>query len=102
MPWPNCLGFVGEQSVSGGRRVFAITGAQLSTNETRVAYEIMEYQTKHEVSLNGGLSFNTSYVPLEPSKIGPLTEAMQAQITAGLEMIRNRIHQALGDVTESP
>jgi tetratricopeptide (TPR) repeat protein len=102
MPWSNCLGFVGEQSVSGGRRVFAITGAQLSTNETRVAYEIMEYQTKHEVSLNGGLSFNTSYVPLEPSKIGPLTEAMQAQITAGLELIRNRIHQALGDVTESP
>jgi hypothetical protein len=96
LPWPDSFAVVGRQEFSGGVRQCVIVGAQTGENETRILFTVMEYKTKHDVSLNGGLTFNTSYVPLHPSEVGELTDKMKTQIAEGIQIVTGRIQQAIG------
>ncbi|MFZ1072254.1 MAG: hypothetical protein WAO21_02355 [Verrucomicrobiia bacterium] len=94
--WPDTFAIVGRQDFLGGLRQCVIVGAQTGENETRILFTVMEYKTKHDVSLNGGLAFNTSYIPLHPSEVGELTDKMKAQIAEGIQIVTARIQQAIG------
>jgi hypothetical protein len=76
-------------------RQCVVVGAQTGENETRILFTVMEYKTKHDVSFQGGLTFNTSYIPLHPSQVGELTDKMKAQIDEGIQIVTARIQQAI-------
>ena len=94
--WTNSFVLVCEQTPSGGLRTCVIAGAQVGENETHIAYEVIEYQSKRSVSFDGHLMITTSYVALHPSKVTALTDAMTAQIEDGLQLVKTRIQQAVG------
>ena len=77
-------------------RKIVIAGAKINDNETRVLFKVLEYTSKHDVSLSGGLSFNTSFAPLHEPEIGELTPKMKAQIEDGLRMATERIQGVIG------
>jgi tetratricopeptide (TPR) repeat protein len=85
-----------RQEVSGGYRYCVIAGAQTGDKGTHFFFKVMEYKNKHSVTLTGGLSFNTSFVPLDPSRIAELTEKEKAQIKDGAVMVEERIRRAVG------
>jgi hypothetical protein len=95
LPWPDSFAIVGRQEFSGGLRQCVVVGAQTGENETRILFTVMEYKTKHDVSFQGGLTFNTSYIPLHPSQVGELTDKMKAQIDEGIQIVTARIQQAI-------
>jgi hypothetical protein len=96
LPWPDSFAITGRQELPGGLRQCVIVGAQTGENETYILFMVIEYKTKHDVSLGGGLTFNTSYIPLHPSQVGELTEKMKAQIAEGIQIVTARIQQAIG------
>ena len=77
-------------------RQIVIVGARINENETRILFKVMEYATKHDVSLSGGLSFNTSFAPLHEPEIGTLTPKMKMQIEDGLRLATERIQAVIG------
>ena len=96
LSWPDSFAIIGRQEFSGGMRQCVVVGAQTGENETHVMFTVLEYKTKHDVSLNGGLTFNTSYIPLHPSEVGELTDKMKAQIAEGIQIVTARIQGVLG------
>ena len=94
--WPESFGLTCQQELTGGLRKIAIAGAKINDNETRILFKVIEYTSKHDVSLSGGLSFNTSFAPLHEPEIGELTPKMKAQIEDGLRMATERIQEVIG------
>ena len=94
--WPESFGLTCQQELAGGLRKIVIAGAKINDNETRVLFKVLEYTSKHDVSLSGGLSFNTSFTPLHEPEIGELTPKMKAQIEDGLRMAAERIQGVIG------
>jgi len=84
-----------RQEVSGGYRYCVIAGAQNADNETRFFFKVMEYKKKTSVSIQGQLSFNTSYVPLDPSRMNELNEREKTQLREGAAMVEERIRRAV-------
>ena len=73
-----------------------IAGAQTGDNETRIFFKVMEYKKKTAVTFQGQLTFNTSFVPLDPSRISELSEREKAQIKDGVIIVEERIRRAVG------
>ena len=96
MSWPESFGISCKQELSGGLRKVFIAGAKINDNETRILFKVLEYTAKHDVSLSGGLTFNTSFAPLHEPEIGELTPKMKAQIEDGLRMVTERIQEVTG------
>ena len=94
--WPDSFGLTCQQELAGGLRKIVIAGAKINDNETRILFKVLEYTSKHDVSLSGGLSFNTSFAPLHEPEIGELTPKMKAQIEDGLRMATERIQGVIG------
>jgi hypothetical protein len=61
----------------------AIVAVKINENETHILFKVMEYKSKRDISLAGGLSFNTSFVPLHMPEVSELTDKMKAQIEEG-------------------
>jgi tetratricopeptide (TPR) repeat protein len=91
-PCPDAFLITGQQELpESARRSYIIAGSQTNEHEVQIIFEVLEYKTKREVSLAGGLSFNTSYVPLHPSRVGEFTEKMKVQIAEGRRIVRERL-----------
>ena len=61
---------------------------------------MVEYKKKTSVSFQGQLTINTSYVPLDPSKLGELSEREKTQVKEGAAMVEERIRRAVGQKTQ--
>ena len=93
---PEAFALSARQEVPGGSRACVIAGAQTGDGETRIFFKVMEYKKKTSVSFQGQLTFNTSYVPIDPSKANDLTEKQKAQLSQGATMVEERVRRAVG------
>jgi hypothetical protein len=93
---PQSFALVAWQEVPGGLRRAVITGMQIGDKETHVFFKVMEYKKKTSVSYQGQLTFNTSFVPLDPSRMDELSEREKAQIKEGEAMVEERMRRAVG------
>jgi tetratricopeptide (TPR) repeat protein len=96
LPWAESFGLSGQQELPGGFRRIVIAGAKINDNETHILFKVMDYTTKHDVSFSGKLTFETSYIPLHPSKVGELTPKMKTQMEDGLRLATERIQAVIG------
>jgi hypothetical protein len=102
-PKPEAYEIVGMQDVSGvlvnnGQRRCIIVCGQTTDSETEILYKVMEYETKHNVSMQGLLAFrdNIQYIPIHPSTITNMTDKLKAQLQAGVSNLTVRIQGAIG------
>jgi len=93
---PEAFAMSAWQDVPGGSRRCVIAGAQTGDKETHIFFKVMEYKKKTSVSFQGQLTLNTSYVPLDPSRISELTEREKAQVKDGATIFGERIRRAIG------
>lgn len=96
LPWTESFALGCQQKWPEGLRQIVIVGAKINDQETRILFKVLEYAPKHDVSFSGGLTFNTSFVPLHEPEIGKLTQKMKAQIEDGLRMVTEQIQKAVG------
>jgi hypothetical protein len=94
---PEAFALSASQEVPGGSRRCVIAGAQTSDKETQVFFKVMEYKKKTSMSFQGQLTFNTSYVPLDPNKLSELSEREKTQVKEGAAMVEERIRRAVGE-----
>jgi hypothetical protein len=102
-PQPETYEIVGMQDVSGvlvasGLRRCIIVCGQTTDNETEILYKVLEYGTKHNVSMPGLLAFrdDVQYIPINPSKITNMSDKLKAQLQAGVSNLTVRIQGAIG------
>ena len=102
-PKPETYEIVGVQNVSGvlvnsGLRRCIIVCGQTTDNETEILYKVMEYEAKHNVTMQGLLAFkdNIQYIPIHPTTITNMTDKMKAQLQAGVSNLTVRIQGAIG------
>jgi hypothetical protein len=93
---PQSFTVVAWQEVPGGLRRAVITGMQIGDKETRILFKVMEYKKKTSVSYQGQLILNTTFVPLDPSRIGELSEREKTQIKDGAVIVEERLRRAVG------
>lgn len=97
LSWPNSFEVSLQQELNGGQRRCVVVGVQTGEKETQIMYKVMEYASKRTVGFDNGLTFNRSFTPLHPSRIGELTDKMKAQIEEGKRVIGEKIRRALGE-----
>ena len=92
-------GFLGAGTTSGRRQCIIVCG-QAKDDETQIFYEVMEYKAKTNIPFSIGALLHTAtldhatYIPIHPSRM-PMTDALQAQLTNGVQMVTERIQQAI-------
>ena len=85
---------------TSGRRQCIIVCGQSKDDETQIFYEVMEYKAKTTVKfsianlLNTATTDNVNYIPIHPGNI-PMTDALQAELTNGVQIVTERIQQAI-------
>jgi tetratricopeptide (TPR) repeat protein len=97
---PEAFALSAFEDVPGGQRRCVIAGAQTGDKETHVFFKVVEYKKKTSMSFQGQLTFNTSYVPLDPSRMNELTEREKTQVKEGAAMVEERIRRAVGQKTQ--
>ena len=82
---------------SGGERYFVIAGAQTKDDETQILFKVMEYKTKHNVSMTGLLAFedDKEAVAINPARL-EMTAPLQARLAEGVATATTIIQGALG------
>ena len=92
-------GFLGAGTTSGRRQCIIVCG-QAKDDETQIFYEVMEYKAKTNIPFSIGALLHTAtldhatYIPIHPSRI-QMTDTLQAQLTNGVQMVTERIQQAI-------
>lgn len=79
-------------AASPAAKLISISGPEYSV----VLTNVMEYKKERSVGFDGGLSVNTSFVPLHESTVKELTETMKAQIAEGKRIVEERIQAVVG------
>jgi hypothetical protein len=100
---PDIFEIVGRQDVpglltsSGFRRCLIVCG-QASDTETRIYFKVLEYETKHNVTMTGPLAFKDQqeFIPIGPSRIPDMTEKLKAQLQTGVSNVTAQIQEAVG------
>ena len=89
---------VGNLISAGGRRKCIIVCGQTRDDETQILFKVLEYKTKHNVTMQGLLAFKDEQelVPIHPSRIPDMTDKLKAQIQAGVSNLTVRIQGAIG------
>ena len=93
-------GYLGAGTTSGRRRCLVVCG-QAKDDETQIYFKVMEYKAKTTIKfsianlLNTATIENANYIPIHPSRI-TMTDALQAQLTNGVQMVTERIEGAIG------
>jgi hypothetical protein len=89
---------VGSLISAGGRRKCIIVCGQTRDDETQILFKVLEYKTKHNVTMQGLLAFKDEQelVPIHPSRIPDMTDKLKAQIQAGVSNLTVRIQGAIG------
>jgi hypothetical protein len=97
-PQPETYEIVGQQDVSGGKRHCIIVCGQTRDDETQILFKVMEYKTKHNVTMPALLEFrdDLEYIPIHPSRITNMTDKLKAQVQAGVSNLTVRIQGAIG------
>ena len=96
-------GFLGAGTTSGRRRCVIVCG-QAKDDETQIYFKVMEYKAKTTIKfslanlLNTATTENVNYTPIHPSRI-TMTDALQAQLTNGVQSVTERIQAAIGQTT---
>ncbi len=92
-------------ATSAGGRNGVIVCAQTKDDETQILFKILEYTTEAEIKFSIGNLIGTpnavNYVPISPSRLGPLSEKLQAQLNDGVTNVTARIQGAIGQVKVS-
>lgn len=96
LEWPDSFAISVRQERAGGLRQCVVVAVQTGEGETQILIKVMEYKSKQTISFDGGLTVNTSFIPLHPSQIGVLTDKMKAQIEEGKRISEERIRGAIG------
>jgi tetratricopeptide (TPR) repeat protein len=92
-------GYLGAGTTSGKRRCLIVCG-QATDDETQIFFKVMEYKAKTTIKFSIGNLLNTAtpsnaeYIPIHPSQI-QMTDALQAQLTNGVQNVTERIQQAI-------
>ena len=104
-PKPESYEIVGMQDMSGviaasGQRRCIIVCGQTTDSETEILYKVMEYEAKHNVSMQGLLAFrdDVQYIPINPLTITNMTDKLKAQLQAGVSNLTVRIQGAVGQI----
>jgi hypothetical protein len=103
-PQPETYEIMGQQDVSvglfsvGGKRQCIIVCGQTRDDETVILFKVLEYKTKHNVTMPGLLEFrdDLEYIPIHPSRITNMTDKLKAQLQAGVSNLTLRIQGAIG------
>lgn len=84
---------------AGRRQVFIVVG-QSKLDETQIFFKVLEYKTEavNKFSIGNliGTPVAVNYVPLHSSRV-TMTEANQARVAEGVQLIKDRIKQAIGE-----
>jgi len=87
-------------ATSAGRRQCVIVGAQTKDDETQILFKVLEYKTESQIKFSIGNLIGApvavNYVPISPSRLGTLTEKLQAQLNEGVSNVTARIQGAIG------
>jgi len=87
-------------ATSAGRRDGVIVCAQTKDDETQILFKILEYKTEAQIKFSIGNLIGTpgavNYVPISPSRLGSLTEKLQARLNEGVTNLTTRIQGAIG------
>ncbi len=83
---------------AGGRRMCVMVVGQSQDDETQIIFKVLEYKTQHKVAVQGLLNFtdNVASTPVHPTRIGKLTDKMEAQLKEGVSIITECIQRAIG------
>jgi hypothetical protein len=88
---------IGILTTSGRRTCIIVCGQTTDTN-TEILFKVMEYKTKHNVTMPGLLAFkdDLEFIPIHPSRIPDMTDQLKAQVQAGVSNLTVRIEGAIG------
>jgi hypothetical protein len=93
-------GFSTFLATSAGHRVGVIVCAQTKDDETQILFKILEYKSEAQIKFSIGNLIGApvavNYVPISPSRLGPLTEKLQARLNEGVTNVTARIQGAIG------
>ena len=92
---PEAFAMSAWQDVPEGSRRCVIAGAQTGDKETHVFFKVMEYKSKSSVTFQGQLTITKSFIPLDPSRIGELTEREKTQLKEGTATVEERLRRAI-------
>jgi len=83
--------------LSGGQRVCVIVGGQTKDNETQILFKVLEYKTKHNVSMPGLLAFrdDQSTVAINAARM-EMTDKLQNRLIEGVANVTAIIELAIG------
>jgi len=83
--------------LSGGQRVCVIVGGQTKDNETQILFKVLEYKTKHNVSMPGLLAFrdDQSTVAVNAARM-EMTDKLQNRVIEGVANVTAIIQLAIG------
>jgi len=89
-------------ATSAGRRRCLIVGARINDDETQILYKVLEYKTEAAIKFSIGNLIGTpvsvNYIPISPSRLGTLTDKLQAQLNEGVSNVTARIQGAIGQI----
>jgi hypothetical protein len=87
----------GILSINGRRQCIIVCGQTTDTN-TEILFKVLEYKTKHNVSMPGLLAFrdNEEFIPINKSNIANTNDKLLAQLQAGVSNLTVRIQGAIG------
>lgn len=90
----------GILGLSGQRECIIVCGQTTDTN-TEILFKILEYKTKHNISMPGLLSFkdNQEYIPISTSRIPDMSDKLKDQVQAGVSNLTVRIQEAIGQTS---
>jgi tetratricopeptide (TPR) repeat protein len=87
-------------ATSAGRRVCLIVGARTRNDETQILFKILEYKTeaaiKYSIGNLIGAPVSVNYVAIHPSRMGTVSEKLQARLNEGKTNVMARIQGAIG------
>jgi hypothetical protein len=92
-------GFLGAGTTSGRHFCIIVCGLT-KVDETQILFKVLEYKAQTTIKFSIGSLLNTAttdhaeYIPIHPSKI-KMTDALQAQLTNGVQIVTGRIQQAI-------
>ena len=87
-------------ATSAGYRDGIIVCAQTKDDETQILFKILEYKTEAQVKFSLGNMIGTpvavNFIPISESRLGPLSEKLQARLNEGITNVTARIQGAIG------
>jgi hypothetical protein len=100
-PEPQAYEVVAQRTFSlgilgGTERDCLIVVGQAKDDETQIWFKVLEYQVQHTVTSNGLLNYhdNKQLIPVNPSRM-QMNEGFQAQLREGVQIVTDRIQQAI-------